>query len=199
VLWHERLGAGTDGEPAVRALLDLAATLGLAGIDGAGLLEIPAHANGRGLREAGVLPTAGPELGELDEDGLDAHGIAAALAAGELSALYLLDADPLAGPSPLPSSEHLRSPWAEPELWERALERASTVIAHATFLTEGVRAHANVVFPALAYAEKEGTVVHPDGRVQRLRPGVARPGETRDERRVLDELAALLAPVAVAS
>ena len=79
------------------------------------------------------------------------------------------------------------------------MERASTVIAHATFLTEGVRAHANVVFPALAYAEKEGTVVHPDGRVQRLRPGVARPGETRDERRVLDELAALLAPMAVAS
>ncbi len=199
VLWHERLGAGTDGEPAVRALLDLAATLGLAGIDGAGLLEIPAHANGRGLREAGVLPNAGPELGDLDEDGLDAHGIAAALAAGELSALYLLDVDPLAGPSPLPSSEHLRSPWVEPELWERALERASTVIAHATFLTEGVRAHANVIFPALAYAEKEGTIVHPDGRVQRLRPGVARPGETRDERRVLDELATLLAPVAVAS
>ncbi len=85
----------------------------------------------------------------------------------------------------------------EPELWERALERASTVIAHATFLTEGVRAHANVVFPALAYAEKEGTVVHPDGRVQRLRPGVARPGETRDERRVLDDLAAMVAPVAV--
>ncbi len=199
VLWHERLGAGDDGEPTVRALLALAATLGLAATDGAGLLEIPAHANGRGLREAGVLPNAGPELAELDEEGLDAHGIASALAAGELSAIYLLDADPLAGPSPLPSSEHLRSPWAEPELWEQALERASTVIAHATFLTEGVRAHANVVFPALAYAEKEGTVVHPDGRVQRLRPGVARPGETRDERRVLDELAALVAPVAVGS
>jgi NADH-quinone oxidoreductase subunit G len=201
VLWHERLGAGPDGEPAVRALLDLAGALGLAATGGAGLLEIPAHANGRGLREAGVLPNAGPELAELDEEGLDAHGIAAALAAGELSAIYLLEADPLAGPSPLPSSEHLRSPWAAPEqeLWERALERASTVIAHATFLTEGVRAHANVVFPALAYAEKEGTVVHPDGRVQRLRPGVARPGETRDERRVLDELAAMVSPVAVAS
>jgi NADH-quinone oxidoreductase subunit G len=201
VLWHERLAAGADGERAVRALLDLAATLGLAETDGAGLLEIPAHANGRGLREAGVLPNAGPALGELDEEGLDTPGIAAALAAGELSAIYLLDADPLAGPSPLPSSEHLRSPWAQPEreLWEQALERASTVIAHATFLTEGVAAHANVVFPALAYPEKEGTVVHPDGRVQRLRPGVARLGETRSEARVLDELAALLAPVAVPS
>ncbi len=118
MLWHERLGAGADGEQAVRALLDLAATLGLAEVDGAGLLEIPAHANGRGLREAGVLPNAGPALGELDGEATGSSrarprraGIAAALAAGELSALYLLDADPLAGPSPLPSSEHLRSPW----------------------------------------------------------------------------------------
>jgi NADH-quinone oxidoreductase subunit G len=189
VLWHERLAAGADGERAVRALLDLAATLGLAETDGAGLLEVPAHANGRGLREAGVLPNAQPLLGETDEDGLDTQGIAAALAAGELSAIYLLDADPLAGPSPLPASEHLRSPWVAQELWGQALERASTVIAHAAFLTEGVAAHADVVFPALAYPEKEGTVVHPDGRPQRLRPGVARLGDTRAETEVLGELA----------
>jgi NADH-quinone oxidoreductase subunit G len=31
------------------------------------------------------------------------------------------------------------------------------------------------VFPAEAYAEKEGTVTHPDGRVQRLRPAIGRP------------------------
>ncbi len=114
VLWHERLAAGPDGERAVRALLDLAATLGLAETDGAGLLEVPAHANGRGLREAGVLPNAGPELGETDEEGLDTQGIAAALAAGELSAIYLLDADPLAdGPSPLPPpSTSARRGWS---------------------------------------------------------------------------------------
>jgi NADH-quinone oxidoreductase subunit G len=188
VLWHERLAAGPEGERAVRALLDLAATLGLAETDGAGLLEIPAHANGRGLREAGVLPNAGPELGEPDEDGLDTQGIAAALATGELSAVYLLGVDPLAGPSRLPSSEHLRSPWVERELWEQALERASTVVAHATFLTEGVREHANVVFPALAYPEQEGTVTHPDGRTQRVRRAARHLGETRDGRQVLDEL-----------
>ena len=42
------------------------------------------------------------------------------------------------------------------------------------FLTEGLREHANVVFPAEAYAEKEGTIVHPDGRLQRLRPAIGR-------------------------
>ena len=50
------------------------------------------------------------------------------------------------------------------------------MIAHASTLTETVREHADVVFPAEAYAEKEGTLVHPDGRVQRLRPAIGRPG-----------------------
>jgi len=165
VLWHERLSAGADGERAVRALLDLAATLGLAEIDGAGLLEVPAHANGRGLREAGVLPNAGPELGETDDDdGLDAPGIAEAFARGELTCLYLLGVDPPA-----------RGP--------------GTVIAHAAFLTDALREQADVVFPAEAYPEKEGAVTHPDGRVQRVRRAARHIGETRDELHILDDLA----------
>jgi NADH-quinone oxidoreductase subunit G len=180
ILWGERLTAGPDGAASARALLELAQTLSLAGVSGAGLLEIPAGANGRGLREAGVLPNAGPGLSELDaEPGHDARAIAEALADGELAALYLFQTDPLAD-----------SP--DRELWERALDRASTVVAHATFLTEGLREHADVVFPAEAYAEKEGTIVHPDGRLQRLRPAVGRMGEfgsTRAGWQVLVEVA----------
>jgi len=168
VLWHERLAAGADGERAVRALLDLSATLGLAGIDGAGLLEIPAAANGRGLREAGVLPNAGPGLGETDEEGLDAPGIAEAFARGELSCLYLLGAD-------LPA------------------DGSGTVIAHAAFLTDALRERADIVLPAEAYPEKEGALTHPDGRVQRLRRTVRHVGETRDERQVLDDLTGRIA------
>ncbi len=171
VLWGERLTAGPDGARAAQALLDLANTLNLADTKGAGLLEIPARANGRGLREAGVLPNAGPGLSALAEDGLDAPAIARALGEGELSCAYLLGADP-AG-----------------EDWERALERATTVISHATFLTDTLREHADVVFPAGAYAEKEGTIVHPDGRIQRLRQAAAHPGECRAEWQVLAELA----------
>ena len=63
------------------------------------------------------------------------------------------------------------------------------MVAHASFLTEGIRAHADVVFPAESYAEKEGTIVHPDGRLQRLRPATARPGGVRAEWQVLAELA----------
>ncbi len=59
------------------------------------------------------------------------------------------------------------------------MHRASLVIAHASVLTEGLREHANVIFPAESSAEKEGTVVHPDGRVQRLRGAIGHPGDVR--------------------
>jgi NADH-quinone oxidoreductase subunit G len=180
VLYGERLVSGPRGAQAARALLNLADVLGLAGDRrGAGLLAIPAAANGRGLIEAGVLPNGGPGLLEPLRRGRDAAAIAAAAGAGELSALYLMHVDPL---------EDLPGRGA----WLRALDRASTVVAHAAFLTEGVREHATVVFPAESYAEKEGTVTHPDGRLQRLRPAIAHPGQTRAEWSVLAELAGRL-------
>ncbi len=181
------------GHGGTEALLKLARGLNLHGHDGAGLLGVPAGGtNGRGLLEAGVAPGYGPGLRPLTaasddggtgenapgepEQALGVHGIGTELAAGELTALYLLHADPL------------RSELAQ-ETWNAALEKASTVIAHASFLTEGLREHANVVFPAESYAEKEGTIVHPDGRIQRLRPAIGRQGETRPEWSVIAELA----------
>ena len=48
---------------------------------------------------------------------------------------------------------------------------------------------ADVFLPAESHAEKEGTVTHPDGRVQRLRPSVPHPGDTRHGWQWLAELA----------
>jgi NADH-quinone oxidoreductase subunit G len=176
ILYGERLlDAGGAGP-----LLALAGALGLATVDGAGLIGIPAAANGRGLREAGVLAGAGPGL--TDPPLAGGHGtpaIAQALRSGELVALYMLGVDPLRD---LPDRGG----------WNEALKHATTVIAHAAFLTEGVREHATVVFPAEAAAEKEGTVTHPDGRVQRLRPAIARQGMVRAEWSILADLAVRL-------
>jgi NADH-quinone oxidoreductase subunit G len=182
IVWGERFAAGPRGAERVRALLDLAAELRLADVDGAGLLEVPATSNGRGLRESGVLPNAAPGLREASEDGLDAPAIAAALGGGDLTALYLIQADPLDERDPFSAS-------AAPSEWSRAVETATTVIAHQTLLSAGMYEHANLILPAESYAEKEGTVTHPDGRVQRVRQAVARAGETRAGWQVLAELA----------
>jgi NADH-quinone oxidoreductase subunit G len=161
IVYGERLLSGAAGEVAARALLNLASRLGLAGRPGAGLLEIPASTNGRGLREAGFAAGHGPGYATLAEPRGGAGEIAQGLADGELHTLYLLHADPL--------RSH-----PDRALWERALHTAQAVIAHESVLTETVREHATVVFPAEAYAEKEGTLVHPDGRLQRLRAAIGR-------------------------
>jgi NADH-quinone oxidoreductase subunit G len=192
IVWGERFLAGPDAEQRARALLDLAGELALAETDGAGLLEIPAASNGRGLREAGVLPNAGPGLSEPPADGADAPAIADGLIAGELRALYLLEVDPLSASSPFasgpPAGERRPIIHAGGPPWSDALERAGTVIAHATLLSEGIAEHADVIFPAGSYAEKEGTVTHPDGRVQRVRQAVAQAGATRPGWQVIAEL-----------
>ena len=172
ILWGERrLNA-----EALASLLSIARRLGLAEREGAGLLELPAGANGRGLREAGVLPGSGPGYASIAQPGRGAAEIARAAAGGEITALYLFQTDPLRD---------------QPDraLWESALHRAALVVAHASVLTEGIAEHANVIFPAESHAEKEGTVVHPDGRLQRMRTAIAHPGSVRAGWSVVAEIA----------
>jgi NADH-quinone oxidoreductase subunit G len=172
IVWSERIG-----QRAAARLLRIARELELTDHPGAGLLMIPSGANGRGLREAGVVPDASPGYATLEHPGRGTAEIGAAAAAGELTALYLWQTDPIRD---------------EPDraLWERALHSAAVVVAHASVLTEGLREHATVVFPAESHAEKAGTVTHPDGRLQRLRIAIAHPGEVKPGWAVLTELAA---------
>ena len=170
IVYGERIGAN-----AAAGLLRLAQRLGLDHA-GAGLLAIPAGANGRGLREAGCVPDALPGYTASAVPGRSTAEIADALSHGQLTALYLLHADPI-------------REQPDRERWERAMHSAAVVIAHASVLTDGLREHATVIFPAESHAEKDGTVTHPDGRLQRLRIAIARPGEVRAGWSVLAELA----------
>jgi NADH-quinone oxidoreductase subunit G len=75
---------------------------------------------------------------------------------------------------------------------EADMEGAAGVVAFAQFRNEALDSHADVVFPAPVYAEKEGTVTHPDGRVQRVRQALGHPGQSRAAWSVLVELCDLL-------
>jgi len=75
---------------------------------------------------------------------------------------------------------------------EPELARAGAVVAFAQFTDEALDEHADVVFPASVYAEKEGTVTHPDGRVQRVRQAIGKPGEVRRQAQVLQGLISTL-------
>jgi NADH-quinone oxidoreductase subunit G len=76
----------------------------------------------------------------------------------------------------------------EAEASESDMAAASAVVAFAQFTDEALEAQADVVFPAQPYAEKEGTVTHPDGRIQRVRQALGLAGESRAGWQVLAEL-----------
>ena len=174
VIWGERI-AREDG--AAAALLAVASATDMAGTEGSGLLEIPDTTNARGLREAGVLPDAGPGLSET-EAGRSTEEIREALISGELSALVLFGADPLRDFPDTPA-------------WEEALTAADFVVCFSMH-ENATTAKADVVLPLETHAEKDGTVTHPDGRLQRVRPTAARPDHVQSNIVVLAELAKAL-------
>jgi NADH-quinone oxidoreductase subunit G len=175
VLWGERIGR--EGEGALRALLDVAAALGLERKEGSGLLEIPELSNARGLREAGCLPDAGPGLSDAPA-GRSTEAIREALESGELRSLLLFGVDPLRD-------------FPDTEAWSRALAAADHIVCFSTF-DNATTAMSDVVFPLETHAEKDGTVTHPDGRIQRVRPSAGRPGDIRPNVGVLAELSLAL-------
>jgi NADH-quinone oxidoreductase subunit G len=174
VVWGERilheLGAGV-------ALLELARTLKLDESEGAGLLEIPDFANARGLREAGCLPDAGPGLSEVAA-GRSTEEIRDDLIFGNTTGLVLFGVDPLRD-------------FPGISAWEEAITAADFVVCFSMHET-ATSAKADVVFPLETHAEKDGTVTHPDGRLQRVRPAAGRPDDVRANFQVLSELAAAL-------
>ena len=176
IVYGERVGHGAEGDAALRHLLECARALEL-GSDGAGLLEVPETPNARGLREVGCLPTAGPGFAEVAA-GAGAEEVKRGLIDGEIDAVVLWDVDPL---RQLP----------DPDGWREALAAADFVCEVGLF-GNASGGQADVFLPAETHAEKEGTVTHPDGRVQRLRPSVPHPGATRHGWQWLVELAARL-------
>jgi len=187
VLWGERTAQGARGGQALDALLAVGAALNVAEKPESGLIEIPAGANARGLREVGCSPVMAPGLADAPVAGMSAPEIGRALAAGDLSTVLLLNSDPFRELADRPT-------------WSEGLDRANAVVAFAEFVTPALAEHATVVFPAGSNAEKEGTITHPDGRMQRVRQAIPHLGEVRATWRALAELSARLgAPVDVLS
>jgi NADH-quinone oxidoreductase subunit G len=177
IVWGERIGRGESGNEALAALLELSRALDLAGKAESGLIEIPDVSNARGLREVGCLPDAGPGLSETTP-GRDVEQIRAGLESGEITSLILFGVDPLRD-------------FPDTDGWHRAFEAAGHVVCfsmNATATTE----YADVVFPLESHAEKDGTVTHPEGRLQRVRPSAKRPGDIRAGWMALAELSAAI-------
>lgn len=95
--------------------------------------------------------------------------------AGEVKALYLIGTDPALTEGNL-------------EKVRRGIEAAEFVVAQDVFPSSTTQL-ADVVLPACSYAEKEGTFVNSERRVQRVRQAIAPVGDSRPDSWVLIEIA----------
>jgi predicted molibdopterin-dependent oxidoreductase YjgC len=98
--------------------------------------------------------------------------------AGTVKSAYLMGADPIvSAPDPAAAREFL--------------EGLDFLVVQDVFLTEAAKA-AQVVLPAAAFAEKDGTFTSFDRRVQRVRKAVEPPGEARADWQIVCSIASAL-------
>jgi predicted molibdopterin-dependent oxidoreductase YjgC len=152
---------------------------------GARILPLARRPNTFGALDMGVAPDLLPGRVSVTSEspwegvpavaGKDTRGILEALVSGEVRALVMMGADPVAD---VPDSA----------LATTALERAEFVVAIDMFATAST-AHADVVLPALGFAEKEGTVTNLEGRVQKVNALVPGAGQSRADWSILDDIA----------
>lgn len=134
----------------------------------ASVLPVLRRGNVRGALSLGLAP----------RNGNDAATILEASAKGNVDCLILLGADPL-------------SDVADIDLARRGIAGAKFVVAIDTFLTASA-SHADVVLPAAAYGEKDGTTMNLEGRVTSVVQKITPHGTSRADWMIAVELLTLL-------
>ncbi|MFC9994016.1 formate dehydrogenase subunit alpha [Nocardia sp. NPDC127526] len=182
---------GTDG---VRTLANLALLRGTVGTpDGCGVLPLRGQNNVQGASDMGALPDVLPGYQKVadpavrqrftrdwgtpvpERPGLRIPAMFGAALDGGLRALYVIGEDLITSD---PDAHHVRS----------ALDACEFVISQDLFLSRTAE-QADVVLPAAAFLEKDGTFVNFERRFQRVRPALDPPGEARSDFAILHALA----------
>ncbi|GHE38399.1 formate dehydrogenase subunit alpha [Streptosporangium violaceochromogenes] len=185
---------GTDG---VRALANLAILRGAVGTDrGFGVNPLRGQNNVQGASDMGALPDSLPGYGRVTDPAARARAarvwgapvppgpgmripeMFAAARAGTLRALWVVGEDVCATD---PGTTRVAE----------ALDACPLVVCQELFLSETAR-RADVVLPAAAWPEKDGTFVNFDRRFQRVRPALDPPGEARTDFAIVHALARAL-------
>ncbi len=159
-------GRGNLAESAIHTMAAVDAVI--AKVPSATVLPVLRRGNVRGALSVGLAP----------RNNVDAAAILEEAANGHVDCLILLGADPM---SDVPDADLAR----------RGLAGAKFVVSIDTFLTKS-SAHADVVLPAAAYGEKDGTTMNLEGRVTNVAQKITARGTSRTDWMIAAELAFLL-------
>ncbi len=150
-------GRGVLEHPQAAALLqaveNLAWALGAIQAESSSVMAFGVHHDSAGALDMGLTPDTLPGYAAAPTRGLTARAALEAAAAGKVRALWIVSDDVLVSA-------------ADRATVEKALEACELVIVNEMFLTR-TAARAHVVFPVAAFAEKEGTVLNSERRLQK--------------------------------
>lgn len=192
IFWGMGISQHRNGTDAALTLCNLALLTGQIGRPGTGLNPLRGQNNVQGASDMGCLPNLLPgyvpvgertghaRLAELwgvalpAERGLTATEVTEAMG-GQIKGLYVMGENPLLTD---PNLNHARECFA----------RLEFLVVQDIFLSE-TAAIADVVLPALSFAEKDGTFTNTERRVQRVRRVRDGPGQSRADHGILCALA----------
>ncbi|MBA4177654.1 MAG: formate dehydrogenase subunit alpha, partial [Leptothrix sp. (in: Bacteria)] len=196
ILWGMGVSQHVHGTDNARCLIALALMTGQIGRPGTGLHPLRGQNNVQGASDAGLIPMMYPDYqhvanaevrasfekawqlpaGTLDDQpGLTVVEVMHAIKKGGIRGMYVMGENPAMSD---PDANHARE----------ALAALDHLVVQDIFLTETAYL-ADVVLPASAFAEKDGSFTNTDRLVQMGRQAVDPPGDAKQDLWIIIELA----------
>ncbi|WP_204112325.1 formate dehydrogenase subunit alpha [Shimia biformata] len=194
IFWGMGVSQHIHGTDNSRCLIALALMTGNVGKPGAGLHPLRGQNNVQGASDAGLIPMFLPDYQTVtsakirksftdvwgsgdfsDQKGLTVTEIMDAVHEGQIRGMYILGENPAMSD---PDVDHARD----------ALAKLDHLVVQDIFLTETAN-YADVILPASALYEKDGTVSNTNRQVQRVRAAVPPPGDARVDWEITVDLA----------
>jgi formate dehydrogenase alpha subunit len=192
IFWGMGISQSTHGTDNTLTLVNLAMMCGHVGKPGTGLNPLRGQNNVQGCSDSGGLPNvftayqsvANPDIQQKFEQfwgvqlnptpGLTATEMVDGAATGSVKAMFVLGENPMMSE---PNQNHAR----------HALEALDFLVCQDIFINE-TGAMADVILPAVSFAEKDGTFTNTDRRVQRCRKAVEPVGDSRPDWEIICDL-----------
>ena len=193
ILYGMGITQHTTGTDNVKSVANLLLLTGNIGREGTGFSPLRGQNNVQGACDMGALPNVYPGYQRVDDPavrmkfetawgcklsdrpGVTVTEIANAILKGDIKGLYVMGENPILSE---PNVEHFK----------QTLEKLEFLVVQDIFLSETAWM-ADIVFPAAAFAEKDGTFTNTERRVQRVRQAVLPPGGAKADWEIISALA----------
>jgi len=183
----------TTGNDNVLSLANLAMVTGNVGRESTGVLPLRGQNNVQGACDMGALPNVYPGYQQVADEtirkkfetawnvslspkpGLTLVEMMNAIESGNIKAMVVMGEDPVLSD---PNSNHVMD----------ALKHLDFLVVQDIFLNETGK-FADVVLPGTSFAEKDGTFVNTERRIQRVRKAIDPIGESRPDWQIISDIA----------